>query len=77
MIYFLQKKGDSCIFVGVKTTVCVPNGKWRIDASEEFEGVKSGEFSKILWGRSSVWLERLPVTQEVASSSLVGPASNS
>jgi hypothetical protein len=25
-------------------------------------------------GRSSVWLERLPVTQEVASSSLVGPA---
>ena len=27
-----------------------------------------------LRGRSSVWLERLPVTQEVASSSLVGPA---
>ena len=26
------------------------------------------------WGRSSVWLERLPVTQEVASSSLVVPA---
>ena len=25
-------------------------------------------------GRSSAWLERLPVTQEVASSSLVGPA---
>jgi hypothetical protein len=25
-------------------------------------------------GRSSVWLERLPVTQEVASSNLVGPA---
>ena len=25
-------------------------------------------------GRSSVWLERLPVTQEVASSSLVDPA---
>ena len=27
-------------------------------------------------GRSSVWLERLPVTQEVASSSLVDPAIN-
>ena len=26
------------------------------------------------WGRSSVWLERRPVTPEVASSSLVGPA---
>ena len=26
------------------------------------------------WGRSSVWLERLPVTQKVASSSLVAPA---
>ena len=26
------------------------------------------------WGRSSAWLERLPVTQEVASSTLVGPA---
>ena len=26
------------------------------------------------WNRSSVWLERLPVTQEVASSSLVGSA---
>ena len=26
------------------------------------------------WGCSSVWLERLPVTQEVASSSLVTPA---
>ena len=26
------------------------------------------------WERSSVWLERLPVTQEVASSSLVVPA---
>lgn len=26
------------------------------------------------WGRSSVWLERLPVTQEAASSSLVAPA---
>ena len=25
-------------------------------------------------GRSSVWLERRPVTPEVASSSLVGPA---
>jgi hypothetical protein len=25
-------------------------------------------------GRSSAWLERLPVTQEVASSTLVGPA---
>ncbi len=25
------------------------------------------------WGRSSVWLERRPVTPEVASSSLVGP----
>lgn len=25
-------------------------------------------------GRSSAWLERLPVTQKVASSSLVGPA---
>ena len=28
----------------------------------------------LIRGRSSVWLERLPVTQEVASSSLVGPA---
>ena len=28
----------------------------------------------ILRGRSSAWLERLPVTQEVASSSLVDPA---
>ena len=28
----------------------------------------------IVWSRSSVWLERLPVTQEVASSSLVGSA---
>ena len=28
------------------------------------------------WNRSSVWLERLPVTQEVASSSLVTPAMN-
>ena len=28
----------------------------------------------IKWGRSSVWLERLPVTQEVASSILVAPA---
>ncbi len=28
----------------------------------------------MIWGRSSVWLERLPVTQEVASSSLVDPA---
>ena len=27
-----------------------------------------------LRGRSSAWLERLPVTQEVASSSLVDPA---
>ena len=26
-----------------------------------------------LRGRSSAWLERLPVTQEVASSTLVGP----
>lgn len=26
------------------------------------------------WGRSSVWLERLPVTQKAASSSLVAPA---
>ena len=26
------------------------------------------------WGRSSAWLERWPVTPEVASSSLVGPA---
>ena len=32
---------------------------------------REGTFSR---GRSSVWLERLPVTQEVASSSLVGPA---
>ena len=28
------------------------------------------------WGRSSVWLERLPVTQKAASSSLVAPAIN-
>ena len=28
-------------------------------------------------GRSSAWLERLPVTQEVASSTLVGPAFSS
>ena len=34
------------------------------------------QFSKILRGRSSVWLERRPVTPEVASSSLVGPASS-
>jgi hypothetical protein len=26
------------------------------------------------WGRSSVWLERFPVTEEVAGSSPVGPA---
>ena len=26
-----------------------------------------------IWDRSSVWLERLPVTQEVAGSSPVGP----
>ena len=30
--------------------------------------------SNILWERSSVWLERMPVTHEVASSSLVVPA---
>ena len=30
-----------------------------------------------IWGGSSAWLERLPVTQEVASSSLVHPATNS
>ena len=29
------------------------------------------------WGSSSVWLERLPVTQKVASSSLVYPANSS
>ncbi len=29
------------------------------------------------WGRSSVWLERLPVTQKAASSSLVAPAIDS
>jgi hypothetical protein len=28
------------------------------------------------WGSSSVWLERLPVTQKVASSSLVYPANS-
>ncbi len=28
----------------------------------------------LLWGRSSVWLERLPVTQEVEGSSPFGPA---
>jgi hypothetical protein len=41
-----------------------------------------GAFKKVLyqrnseqrWGRSSVWLERLPVTQKAASSSLVAPA---
>ena len=27
-----------------------------------------------IWERSSVWLERMPVTHEVASSSLVVPA---
>ena len=47
MIYFLQKKGDSCIFVGVKINVIKSNGlsigKWRKEASEEFEGVKSSE----------------------------------
>ena len=29
---------------------------------------------KFKWERSSVWLERMPVTHEVASSSLVVPA---
>ena len=28
----------------------------------------------MVWERSSVWLERMPVTHEVASSSLVVPA---
>ena len=32
-----------------------------------------GDGARVRWGRSSAWLERLPVTQEVASSTLVGP----
>ena len=43
-----------------------------VEASNLF-GCK-GKTKKFTRGRSSVWLERLPVTQEVASSSLVGPA---
>ena len=36
--------------------------------------VQKKKTKDLIRGRSSVWLERLPVTQEVASSSLVGPA---
>ncbi len=32
-----------------------------------------GDYNSDSWDRSSAWLERLPVTQEVAGSSPVGP----
>ena len=35
---------------------------------------KAKDIEKKIWERSSVWLERMPVTHEVASSSLVVPA---
>ena len=37
-------------------------------------GQGSDNVDKRIWERSSVWLERMPVTHEVASSSLVVPA---
>ncbi len=40
-----------------------------------FKSVKQhSDICELRWGRSSVWLERLPVTQKAASSSLVAPA---
>ena len=38
------------------------------------EGHRFESFTAHQWGCSSVWLERLPVTQEVAGSSPVTPA---
>ena len=44
------------------------------EAPKEFSNQRSKEFEKFSRGRSSVWLERLPVTQEVEGSSPFGPA---
>ena len=46
--------------------------------SPQTTGLRSGQSQIVLsadsWGRSSAWLERLPVTQEVEGSSPFGPA---
>ena len=44
------------------------------DRGIENQGASGYNSHALRRGRSSVWLERWPVTPEVASSSLVGPA---
>jgi hypothetical protein len=46
----------------------------RLSPENGFRSGQDDSLSISSRGRSSAWLERLPVTQEVASSSLVGPA---
>lgn len=49
--------------------------RFLLTKKQYFKSVKQPlDINELRWGRSSVWLERLPVTQKAASSSLVAPA---
>jgi hypothetical protein len=56
---------------------CKISKKFCLTKKQVFQRVQKHSQQEQRWGRSSVWLERLPVTQKAASSSLVAPAINS